>query len=180
MYREESDDLSYTRAYVRDEILAKVPPRFAAAETDNAAALRWLDGCGGTLYIFGPTGSGKTHIAWALYRRYAKLGIGVARFWQMPALVDDLRPGGNDQAMERAVSAGLLILDDVAAAKLSDWAHERLLMIADSRWANMRPTVITGNLRPADLGGHVGDQVASRWAHDVTTIRVVGADRRRA
>jgi DNA replication protein DnaC len=180
MYQEESDDLSYARAYVRDKMLEKVPPRFAGAETDNSAAIRWLAELTGTLYIFGPTGSGKTHIAWALYRSYAKRGIGTARFWSFADLLDGIRPGGDEETMNIAKKARVLIIDDIGAQMPSRWAIDKLLGLVDYRWAHMLPTIVTGNLRPRDLGGHVGDQVASRWAHNATTIGVIEKDRRRA
>jgi DNA replication protein DnaC len=150
------------------------------------------------LYIYGPIGSGKSHLAWALMRRYIESFERVKPYAVSTAeLLHRLRPGGerwttpqgnawegrsqpqriND--LEDAKNADLLLLDDLGAEHLTDFAGERLMVIIDHRYNHQLPTIYTSNLAPADLKAKVGERITSRIAHNATLVPIIGEDRRR-
>jgi DNA replication protein DnaC len=79
--------------------------------------------------------------------------------------------------LDRMAEVGLLILDDLGSARISDWDAENLLGVIDARWRHRRPTAVTSNV--VDLRGMVGERIASRLAHDSVLIEFDGPDRRR-
>lgn len=73
----------------------------------------------------------------------------------------------------------LLILDDLGAAKQSEWTEEITYRLINRRYTDLLPTLLTTNLPTAALRDAVGDRVASRLAEMTTTVVLTGADRRR-
>lgn len=191
--REKAARLAELRA---QRLAAIIPPLFAAAETDNKTALAWLEKPTGTLLLTGNVGSGKSHLGWALIRRYAANDVGLAPVagWTLAQLLHELRPGNaptrsatmwegggtvTTDVLGKAQDAALLFLDDVGTQRDTDWTGEQLALIVDHRYSHELPTVVASNVLPKDLAGIVGDRVASRWAFNSTVIPVTGADRRR-
>lgn len=68
-----------------------------------------------------------------------------------------------DSERELAVVSrcSLLVLDDLGAAKASDWTEEITYRLVNRRYNHMLPTLITTNLRIGDLRAYLGDRVAS-------------------
>jgi DNA replication protein DnaC len=138
---------------------------------------------GPSLLMVGPTGTGKTHQAWEALRRLADTG---ATFrWHAvaaPDLYALLRPqaGVNAEAeFQRAARASVLLLDDLGAAKGSEWVEEVNYRLISHRYDRGRPTLITSNLPPRDFSAYLGDRSASRLAEMCTVLPVTGQDRRR-
>ena len=164
-----------------------------------ADAVAWMKRCadaaGGPvtgragIYFTGPVGTGKTHAAWhaggglvhgdghGVDVRRVRTGVIVSR---MTDLLDDLRPGDDSrQRVRDCQSAALLVLDDVGAEKASEWTQERLYTIADHRYANCLPLIVTSNLPPGALDVTTGERVASRFAEMCAVIPMTGTDRRK-
>jgi DNA replication protein DnaC len=151
----------------------------------------WADGTRATdaLAIVGPMGRGKTHLAWHAARLWAAGRLARDDCREFPTLVahratelfDRLRPDAPDSpydVLDKAKAAGLLIIDDVAAAKPSTWTQERLYELIDERYIQQRPVIITSDVPPAALGEWVGPRVASRLT-EMSTIQVLnGPDHR--
>ncbi|MFF4605862.1 ATP-binding protein [Streptomyces sp. NPDC001339] len=178
---------------------ARIPVRYRNALADHPQVATWVEeitragrpGPGGapgiahgpSLLIAGPTGTGKTHQAYGAVR--SLLATGVRLRWEAAIAADlyaSLRPRqGHDP--ERALwSLGrcpLLILDDLGAAKTSEWTEELTYRLINRRYNEMLPTLVTTNLPIAELRGAVGDRVASRLAEMTTRVILDGADRRR-
>lgn len=179
---------------------ARIPPRYRETVADHPAVAAWVEatiragrrGPGGapgiaqgpSLLIAGPTGSGKTHQAYGAVR--SLLTAGVRLRWQAVTSADlhaGLRPrNGHDPERElQALSrCPLLILDDLGAAKQSEWTEELTYRLIDRRYTQMLPTLITTNLPTDALRDAVGDRVASRLAEMTTRVILNGPDRRRA
>ncbi|MGV4930006.1 ATP-binding protein [Streptomyces sp. BHT-5-2] len=178
---------------------ARIPVRYRNALADHSQVTAWVEeitrtgrkGPGGapgiahgpSLLIAGPTGTGKTHQAYGAVR--SLLAAGVRLRWEATTSADlyaSLRPrSGHDP--ERALwSFGrcpLLILDDLGAAKTSEWTEELTYRLINRRYNEMLPTLVTTNLPIAELRGAVGDRVASRLAEMTTRVILSGTDRRR-
>lgn len=177
----------------------RIPPRYREATAIDPAVRAWAEkvagmgsvGPGGTrgisygpsLLIAGPTGSGKTHQAYGAVR--SLLGAGVRLRWQAVTSADlhaQFRPRSNHDPEREIQELGrcpLLILDDLGAAKQSEWTEELTYRLINRRYTEMLPTLITTNLPTEELRSAVGDRVASRLAEMTTRVILTGPDRRR-
>jgi DNA replication protein DnaC len=147
-----------------------------AATVDNPAA-------GDSLLILGPVGRGKTFQAYGALR--AVLGALPGLGWVAASFADftaSLRPrqGVDTEAeMERYRSAGVLLLDDIGAAKGSEWVEEVAYRLIDHRYNLMLPTIYATNLLPGTLRDVLGDRIASRLAETCRRVVLDGPDLRR-
>ncbi|MCM1972549.1 ATP-binding protein [Streptomyces sp. G1] len=177
----------------------RIPPRYRAATATDSGVRAWAErvagmgsvGPGGTrgisygpsLLIAGPTGSGKTHQAYGAVR--SLLGAGVRLRWQAVTSADlhaQFRPRPHHDPEREIQELGrcpLLILDDLGAAKQSEWTEELTYRLINRRYTEMLPTLITTNLPTEELRSAVGDRVASRLAEMTTRVILTGPDRRR-
>ena len=64
--------------------------------------------------------------------------------------------------MNKLNSVELLTLDDLGAEKISDFTVDRLYLIIDSRYSNMKKIIITSNLTLNDIKNKIHDRLASR------------------
>ncbi|PJN03766.1 ATP-binding protein [Streptomyces sp. CB01201] len=178
---------------------ARIPARYQRAFADHPQVTAWVDeiaraarpgpsgtrgiALGPSLLLAGPTGTGKTHQAYGAVR--SLLGAGVRLRWEAvntPDLYARLRPRqGHDPERDLATLSRcpLLILDDLGAAKHSEWTEELTYRLIDRRYTERLPTLITTNLPIDALRGAVGDRVASRLAEMTQRVILTGPDRRR-
>lgn len=179
---------------------ARIPARYQASVADHPAITAWVyevaqagrPGPGGapgiaqgrSLLIVGTTGTGKTHQAYGAVR--CLITAGVRLRWKATTAADlyaDLRPrpghDGERELMDMA-RCPLLIIDDLGAAKSSEWTEEITMRLINRRYSEMLPTLITTNLGMADLREYVGDRVASRITEMTDKVILDGPDRRRA
>ncbi|ATW48237.1 ATP-binding protein [Streptomyces peucetius] len=179
---------------------ARIPERYQAAVADHPAITAWVrevaragrPGPGGapgiaqgrSLLIVGTTGTGKTHQAYGAVR--CLITAGVRLRWKATTAADlyaDLRPrpghDGERELMDMA-RCPLLIIDDLGAAKSSEWTEEITTRLINRRYNEMLPTLITTNLGMADLRDYIGDRVASRLTEMTDKVILDGPDRRRA
>jgi DNA replication protein DnaC len=142
--------------------------RYSDAQVDGQPIVaRWvlstIQGARDGLVLRGPVGCGKTHLAVAAYRACVAGGVLPAVAVTVPALLDGLRPGREPVEELRACEdARLLLLDDLAAERSTDWTAETLYRLVDARYARRLPTIITTNATGAMIREHLGDRIASR------------------
>lgn len=183
-----------------DALLAGMPPRYQAAVADHPQVLAWARDVaeaavapsvgarrqvttGPSLLMAGVVGAGKTHQAYGAVRRLVQSGVGVR--WRATTAADlyaDLRPRpGVDSERELAAVSRcpLLIIDDLGAAKASEWVEEVTYRLINRRYNYELPTLITTNLAIKDLRAYVGDRIASRLAQMTTRVEFEPVDRRR-
>lgn len=166
----------------------RFPRRFVAAVADNPDVARWVDayvvapGDSPSLLIAGPTGTGKTWQAYGALR--AATCTPAAPKWEATTFADftaALRPSGRDPegAMSTFKEAGVLMLDDLGAAKSSEWVEETTYRLLNHRYEAMLPSIFTTNLPLAELREGLGDRLASRLVEICQRVVLTGADRRR-
>jgi DNA replication protein DnaC len=115
------------------------------------------------LYLAGPTGAGKTHLAIAIAGLRISLRLPVT-FAIVPDLLDDFRQAFNpasrvsyDKLFEQIRNSELLILDDLGAHSSTAWAEEKLYQIIVHRYNSALPTVITSQVKLTDPDQDDGD-----------------------
>lgn len=153
------------------------------------------------LLLLGPCGVGKTHLAAA-----ALLGLihdkGVhGIFYDFRDLLKEIQASYNavSGTTEHAIlqpifNAEVLVLDDLGAAKMTDWARDTLSHIINTRYNERRVTIFTSNLddesdrapvsderireRP-QLADQIGTALRSRLYEMCEVIRLDGDDYRK-
>jgi len=135
------------------------------------------------LYIFGGCGTGKTHIAYAIWQRCQDKDR-KCRFYKSTELLDLIREFyGKSDTQENQLNlimnyTGLLIIDDLGAEKPTEWVEETFYKIIDKRYEEMLPTVFTSNLDLGVLAEKISDRLTSRIAEMCEIIKVDGEDKR--
>lgn len=180
------------------------PPRYRRSDATLPDVQQWADDVAtdpdtaGSLLLTGTTGTGKTYQAYGALRRIAAAGsihpyeIRAITAADMYGL---LRPKGSDRGMEeelrRLVKVPLLLLDDLGAAKSSEWTEDVTGRLINERYNKCRPTIYTSNLparaacddhgRPLgpDLTSALGERIVSRLSEDTRVVAMTGTDRRR-
>lgn len=193
---EQSYDLTTREGFlqrVTETTDRRIPVKFRDAETDRPDVLAWCETFGPSspsLLILGPTGVGKTHTAYAALRVLAARGVPVR--WQAltaPDLYARLRPrdGADTEGEFRQIAdAELLMIDDLGAAKASEWTEEVNYRLVNHRHDRSLPMLMTSNL-PAiaergkpSLATALGERVMSRITGMSQYVILRGSDRRRA
>lgn len=144
---------------------------------------------GESLYIFSEfTGNGKTSWAIKLLLKYfdtiwAGNGFRVrGMFVHVPTFLSKLKDFDNPllkSYRDNLSNADVIIWDDIASTKLSDYDIQQLLIIIDARVSEGLSNIYTGNLTSHEaLTKAVGDRLASRIWHTSTLVEFKGKDRR--
>ncbi len=175
--RRHADEISEQRLHIYRK--AGIKPRFMQVWADGTHLAHVEEGHG--IYFVGDTNAGKTHAATALLKAYidahtAEIYGGLhcnrtARIINVPDLLSEWKAtynhGGEDEAnvTTRYGDADLLVLDDMGKGAPTAWALERLFQIVNRRYDNLRPTIVTTQYEPPDLGrrlAETGDKETAR------------------
>lgn len=176
---------------------AKIPARYRDKTLDNfevdkqPAAHKvaldytrtWPKADGESLFLVGPVGTGKSHLARAILAEMIRLHKISGLAATVPNLMDDLRPGANDnrrsEQMELLKTVPLLVLDDLGAQKTTEWVTERLFVIINARYDDLLPTIITSNIYLEELRQLPGwDRLVDRIVEMARAVRMAGRNYR--
>ena len=154
-------------------------PHLPGTQEAFQASLEFAQNPDGWLFLIGPNGCGKTHLAAAIANQSLEEGA-VVLFAVVPDLLDHLRaafapnaPEVYDQLFAKMREAELLILDDLGAQQSSSWANEKLFQLLNYRYNMGMPTVITAN--PKGLQG-VDERIRSRLS-DISLVETIVLER---
>lgn len=150
--------------------------------SDAHDACRKFDHKKDNLYLWGPCGTGKSHLAYATAKMYAFDGMEVIISTPMK-LVDSFRTK-NDAEKERLFEdysgCDLLLIDDLGISKYTDFGLEILCEILNRRTLQMRSgLIVTSNLSLERLAKRNNDdRLASRLDGLCKIIELSGEDYR--
>lgn len=159
---------------------ATTPGQRGAMFACKAFAERWqtVKAKGGSLVLTGGPGTGKTHLACAIAGYIAEKDLARSLFVTVYEMLRHIKSTYNRNSelteaqavSEFADDPDLLILDEVGVQVGSD--HEKLLLfdVLNTRYSNMRPTVLISNLSAGDLEAYLGHRVMDRFRECGTVI----------
>lgn len=174
----------------------RIPRHYRDAVATSPEVRAWIDqlvaGAGGrivpaittgpSLLLLGRTGVGKTYEAYGAIRDLAVTGVKAK--WVAATAADiyaALRPRhlvDSETEFKRFADAHVLIIDDLGAAKATEWTEEVNYRLINHRYEAEKPTLITSNVPPGQLGQALGDRVASRLLEMCHRVVLKGDDRR--
>lgn len=180
---------------------AGMPKRYRAASADSGFDEVIASGSG--LYIQGPVGCGKTHLACAVAKSYAHAALArthdkprVARRIRFVTSIDflarlketyDVATGSAESDVMRGFAeCDLLILDDLGKDLPTEWAVNRIFQLLNARYNEMLPTLITTQYTPEQLAVKFSrradavdaEAIVSRISEMCAAVELGGSDRR--
>lgn len=160
-----------------------IPKRYLTATVKRPESLT------DSLYLTGPRGTGKTHMAAAMIREIMlskspqrNTSIEWASAVDLLLKIRGSFQGGSDVSEEEIIDTysicNLLVLDDLGAEKTTEWSLQTLYTIIDRRYREERQTIITSNLSLDELADKLDDRIASRLSELCRVVVLTGPDRR--
>ena len=153
------------------------------------------------LLLTGSVGTGKTHLAVATLRAVIEEKGIDGQFVDVRELLDRLRSSYDEgssqsqaQILKPIMSADLVVIDELGAARPSDWVFETIELLIGGLYNRMAPVIVTTNLpnlaagaaafgnsyaratRPETLGDRIGTRMFSRLQQMCLAIEMVGPD----
>jgi DNA replication protein DnaC len=197
---------------------AKIPARYEHCTLENyevfpgadrslgaahLMARRFVDGYPATtsghgLLVTGSIGVGKTHLAVGILQALiVEKGVH-GLFCDYRELLKEIQHSYNPQVattemeiLQPVFDAEVLVLDELGAAKPTDWVWDTVALVLNTRYNDKRTTLITTNYsdqapgggsghgraaREETLGDRIGERMRSRLAEMCVTVAMTGQD----
>jgi DNA replication protein DnaC len=124
----------------------------------------------GNLVLYGPVGTGKTHLCSAVANYVLQSGKTVL-YVKIGRLLDLIRQNKFEdfsqkdraaETLDRLYRVDLLIIDDWGTESRTDFTQEQLLYLLDERMIHRLPWMVSTNLTPNELESHYEDRLSDR------------------
>lgn len=135
-----------------------------------------MDYQGGWIYLQGPPGVGKSHLAAAMLNAFSEAqladlmnddsadGVYNVDYISVPELLQYIRDGFNNKTagkrLDELCTVDFLVMDDIGSEKSSDWADEQLFTIINYRDKHELATILTSNVEYDRLEPRIADRIA--------------------
>jgi len=175
--------LADRRRHLMDNLLATRPAKMAAPGELDPRIAEWAGslaaGSKQNLILTGHVGAGKTWAVWKAAETAVRAGYeGLVTITTAARFRRVIAPAtAEPREFIRYCAPGLLVLDDVAALRLSEWDLDHLAELTDIRWSEDRPTVVTSN--KTNLRELLGPRISSRLQDGARRVALADPDRRR-
>lgn len=120
------------------------------------------------LLMFGNPGNGKSHLAAAIVNAVIPRGKACV-FRSVPALLKKLQETyradarvSESEILAVLQDADLVVLDDLGAEKMTEWAESMLYYIVDQRYRWRKPLIVTTNCDLEELEERIGTRTFDR------------------
>jgi len=146
--------------------------------------------------LFGGVGSGKTYIVSALINQlcneraeafndyekeeayFGRISTAPpARFISCIELLEKIK--ADNSTIRKYKTAELLVIDDFGAARITEWADEKLFEIVDYRYAQELPIIFTTNITPAELKTKIDNRTFDRISEVCSFVSVTAPTQRK-
>lgn len=138
---------------------------------------------GGSFFLIGDFGVGKTHLLAASVNDALGKGVAAVFFsvpWLLQMIREDLLSNRPIGILEKVCEVEYLALDDLGKEKPSETVQEKLFMIIDRREVDGLRTSVTSNLDPETLGREkIDGAIVSRLMGMCKLLVLEGEDHRR-
>lgn len=137
-----------------------------------------------SLLLVGNVGLGKTYLASAVGNAVLEAGKTVV-YLTFSEFLDLIRLHKFDDqeaymaGLQRLYDADLIILDDLGAEKVTEFAAQELFSLINARMNRRRPMVVSSNLEPESFEETYGARIASRLLNGFEVCPLRGEDVRR-
>ena len=166
-----------------------------------------VDTAGKGLLFTGSIGVGKTHLAVGVLRRLVQERGVRGLFCDYRELLKEIQHSYTPQVattemeiLRPVFDAEVLVLDELGAAKPTDWVWDTVALVLNTRYNDKRTTIITTNyadqppggvngsngsngaaraMREETLGDRIGERMRSRLAEMCVMVEMRGEDFRR-
>lgn len=137
------------------------------------------------LIFMGGSGTGKSHLAWAIVNRTlkdldAKMESHLARFpvhVNIAEFLNGVRQNNFDLPAW-VDNAALVVLDDLGVENITDWSREVIFRFLERRIACSGRVIITTNLTLNEMRDRLHERITSRILELCVPVKVEGDDRR--
>lgn len=134
-------------------------------------------------YFYGNSGLGKTFMCSCIAKCMLDRGLSVIYMtaYSLASLLEKNRFRHEeldeaDEAVDMLFDADLLIIDDLGTESPNSVTAAEIFNVINSRLINKKSTVISSNLRPAELSAPYSDRVVSRIVGNYTVHHFYGND----
>ena len=159
------------RAKTFESYRATTPEQELASRVCRSYAARFAAGArhGDSLLLLGGPGTGKTHLACAILAGVIRAGH-TGLFMSVPAALRTVRDTyatraacSESEALAMLTDPDLLVLDEVGLTIGSDDKRRAMLFdVLDTRYANLRATILIGNLTDEEMERYLGERIMDR------------------
>ncbi len=173
--------------------LENFEPRYDGADRSLQSALVQARGFvkgypaetdGKGLLLVGPVGVGKTHIAVGILKELVQERGAHGLFYDYRELLTEVQNSYNQkvaatelEVLRPVFEAEVLVLDELGAAKPSDWVWDTVAHILNSRYNDRRTTIITTNYPNAEaLGATPGRRMGKKSAEQEDAERAMSGE----
>lgn len=156
------------------------------------------------LMLVGQIGTGKTHLAVATLKSLIEDRGVRGLFYDCATLLDDLKntyerkvDATERETLKPIFEVDVLVLDELGAAKVTDWGSDAIARVINARYNDNRTTIVTTNfdnlaaaapterdtfapMRRDTLGDRIGERMRSRLQEMCVVIEMKGPDFRQS